>query len=183
MSLSLPIHSGESAPSKRTALVVDDVDDMLDLLEIALSAADFSVLRASSAEDALELFEARSGEIDLLMTDVRVGSDSGLELAQSLLESKPSLQVLAISGFALDGTVVSGRGKIDFLPKPFSTSDLKRKLQAIFPSPPPSARLTVTISGGANGHYTVSTNCSVPREGKREKRPPEFGGFGGRRLA
>jgi DNA-binding NtrC family response regulator len=169
-------HSSGSLRTKRTALVVDDVDDMLDLLEIALNAAEFSVLRASNADDALELFEARSGEIDLLMTDVRVGTDSGLELAQSLLASKPSLQVLAISGFALDGRLVNGGTKIDFLPKPFSTSELKRKLQSIFPPQP--QQLTVTVSGTGNGGYTVSASCAAPRRSS----PPEQSQLGsGRR--
>jgi DNA-binding NtrC family response regulator len=160
MSPTLPIQSGEGTRARRTALVVDDVEDMLDLLEIALNAADFSVLRASCTEDALEVFQARADDIDLLMTDVRVGSESGLELAESLLASKPSLQVLAISGFGLDGRLVRGAGKIDFLPKPFSTSELKQKLQSIFPPPPKSPTLTVTVSGAGNGQYTVSASCS-----------------------
>jgi DNA-binding response OmpR family regulator len=150
----LSIGTVEGLCAKPTALVVDDVDDMLDLLEIALHAADFTVLRASSADDALELFHARREEIDLLMTDVRVGMDSGLELAQSLLAFKPSLHVLAMSGFALDGTLVSGASKIDFLPKPFSTSELKRKLHSIFPPQP--YPLTVTVSRDGNGRFTVS---------------------------
>jgi DNA-binding response OmpR family regulator len=150
----LSIGTVEGVCAKRTALVVDDVDDMLDLLEIALHAADFTVLRASSAEDALAVFHARREEIDLLLTDVRVGMDSGLELAQSLLASKPSLHVLAISGFALDGTLVSGASKIDFLPKPFSTSELKRKLQSIFPPQP--YPLTVTVSRDGSGRFRVS---------------------------
>ncbi len=156
MSPTLPILAVEGLRSKRTALVVDDVDDMLDLLEIALEAADFSVLRASSAEDAVELFTARTQEIDLLMTDVRVGSESGLELARRLLAIKPSLHVLAISGFALDGTVISGAAQIEFLPKPFSTSDLKKKLRSIFI--PRGPAVTVTVSGNAQGgSYSVST--------------------------
>jgi len=166
---------GEGTRARRTALVVDDLEDMLDLLEIALNAADFVVLRASCAEDALELFEARSEEIDLLMTDIRVGTDSGLELAQSLLSSKPSLQVLAISGFALDGRVVSGPSSIDFLAKPFSTSDLNRKLQALFPSQPPA--LTVTVLGTAERQFKVTARCTRTESGPGTVSLP-----GGRRL-
>jgi DNA-binding NtrC family response regulator len=143
---------------------VDDLEDMLDLLEIALNAADFVVLRASSAEDAMELFEARSEEIDLLMTDLRVGTESGLELARSLMETKPSLQVLAISGFALDGRLVTDGSSIDFLPKPFSTSDLKRKLHTLFP--PQAPRLTVTVSSTAQGPFTITARCVPPELGQ-----------------
>jgi CheY-like chemotaxis protein len=159
MSATTPSHPTQRPRAKRTALVVDDVEDMLDLLEIALEGVDFSVLRATSAEDALELFRAHGEEIDLLMTDVRVGTESGLELARQLLAEKPSLQVLAISGFALDGRLVSGKSRIEFLPKPFSTSDLRKKLQMLFlPQPVPS--ITVTVSGNANGNYRVSARCA-----------------------
>jgi DNA-binding NtrC family response regulator len=157
MNPTLSIAAAQSSCRKRTALVVDDVEDMLDLLEIALHAADFGVLRASSASEALDLFEARPDEIDLLMTDVRIGVESGLELAGRLLTHKPSLQVLAMSGFALDGQVVSGQGKVEFLPKPFSTSELRKKLQSIFPPDP--GPITVTVSATPAGRYRVSASC------------------------
>src|SRR5437016_5358401 len=121
MRSTLTVQSGGAVRTRKTALVVDDVEDMLDLLEIALDAADFTVLRASCAADALDLFAARGEEIDLLMTDIHVGTDNGLELAKALQTAKPTLQVLAISGFALDGRVISGQSRIEFLPKPFST--------------------------------------------------------------
>ncbi|MFO1500956.1 MAG: response regulator [Verrucomicrobiota bacterium] len=161
-------HSAEGARIQRTALVVDDVDDMLDLLEIALNAADFRVLRASSAADAVDLFQSCGTDIDLLMTDLRVGIDSGIELAQRLISAKPSLQVLAISGFAIEGKVVTADGQIEFLPKPFSTSELKSKLNALFA--PASPRLTVTVTGNSAGNYTVSTTCASPPMADQEDR-------------
>lgn len=156
MNSTVPV-SATAVRNRRTALVVDDVLDMLDLLEIALNSADFSVLRASSAADALDTFEERADEIDLLMTDVRVGAESGLELARKLLVAKPSLQVLAISGFALDRKLVLACGQIEFLPKPFSTSELKRKLQSMFASD--QEGVTLTISGSPTPKLSLSTNC------------------------
>lgn len=117
----------------RTALVVDDLDAMLDLLEIALKAAEFHVLRASSVADALDWFYSRKEDIDLVLTDLRVGSENGLDLAQQLLTAKPTLRVLVMSGFASDRKLVKLRNDaIEFLPKPFTTSELKRKLKSVF---------------------------------------------------
>lgn len=169
MNSSVP-SSAEAVRAQRTALVVDDVHDMLDLLEIALHAAGFSVLRASSAAEALDVFESKASEIDLLMTDVRVGGDSGLELARKLIAVKPTLHVLAISGFALDGRLVLATGKIEFLSKPFSTSELKNKLRSIFAPEP--GRVTMTVSSGAQGNLTLSTNCAPGKTGKGRNRIP-----------
>lgn len=149
----------ETNRAVKTALVVDDVEDMLDLLEIALHSSGFHVLRASSFAEAMEIFEHRAADIDLLMTDVHVGRESGLELARRLIGLKPSLHVLAISGFAIDGKIVSARSRVEFLPKPFSTSELRKKLQSIF-APPAPARVTVTISANRSGDYTVAATCS-----------------------
>ena len=160
--------STEGVQIKRTALVVDDLDDMLDLLEIALNAANFRVLRASTTAEAIELFGSRASDIDLLMTDLRVGMDSGLELARKLISAKPSLQVLAISGYALEGQVITSNGRIEFLPKPFSTSELKNKLNTIFsPELPP---LTFTVSGQQNGGFTLSTNCQTATANPKPER-------------
>jgi DNA-binding NtrC family response regulator len=131
--------SSESFRTRKTALVVDDVDDMLDLLEIALTSAEFDVLRASSTSEAREVFQ-RSDQVDLLMTDLRVGGDNGLELAHQLLAAKPSLRVLAMSGFFPERRLGGSKNQIEFLPKPFSTSELKAKLRSVFaPAPAASA--------------------------------------------
>lgn len=134
MSPSVPSPAVKLDESARTALVVDDVDDMLDLLEIALKRADFVVLRASSAGEALRLFEKRGQDIDLLMTEVRLGSESGIDLARRLLTVKPSLQVLVTSGFVNDRRVVKSETGVAFLPKPFSSSELRKKLDSMFPA-------------------------------------------------
>jgi CheY-like chemotaxis protein len=121
---------------RKTALVVDEVEEMLDLLEIALKGAHFTVLRASSIPEAVALFEERADEVELLMTEIRVGADNGLELAGRLRSSKPSLQVLAISGYPRDRRAAHAHGGIEFLRKPFTASELRNKLEALFPSLP-----------------------------------------------
>ena len=123
----------------RTALVVDDIEEMLDLLEIAVGGAGFSVLRASSAGEAKELFEIHRQQIDLVMMDVRLGVEDGLELAHSLQLAKPCLRVLAISGFEPHRRLVRSRRTMDFLAKPFTTSELKQKLQGMFSDSPATA--------------------------------------------
>ena len=133
MSPSVSKQEFKAAQQGKTALVVDDVEDMLDLLEIALNCAQFSVLRASSIPEALALFEEHAVEIDLLMTEVRVGSDNGLDLAKRLRTAKPSLQILAISAFSRDRKAVNVDKGIAFLPKPFSASELRKKLDTLFP--------------------------------------------------
>ena len=134
MSSTVPDQDFRAVQTNKTALVVDDVDEMLDLLEIALNCAQFTVLRASSVAEAASLFEEKSDDIDLLMTEVRVGAENGLDLALRLRTAKPSLQILAISGVARDRRAVYAQTGIGFLPKPFSASELRKKLETLFPA-------------------------------------------------
>jgi DNA-binding response OmpR family regulator len=133
MSLSTSKQQSRAVQSQRTALVVDDVEEMLDLLEIALKRVQFSVLRASTVADAIGLFEENSNEIDLLMTELHVGDENGLELVRRVRTAKPSLPVLAISGSVHDRRTVASQSGIEFMPKPFSASELRRKLETLFP--------------------------------------------------
>ncbi len=136
----------------KTALVVDDVEDILDLMEIALEGAHVRVVRASSASEAIDCFDHRRAEIDLLLTDARVGADSGLDLARRFLAAKPSLKVLVTSGFPVHTRRLAEAGPaVSFLAKPFSSSELRGKLQTLFLAD--SDRLALEASGtrGHNG--------------------------------
>src|SRR5690348_12904413 len=137
MSETTSASAADATPKRKMALVVDDVEDILDLMEIALEGANVCVLRATSAAEAIESFDHRTAEIDLLLTDARVGSDSGLELAKRFLAVKPSLKVLVTSGFPIHNRRLSEAGAaITFLAKPFSSSELRKKLHALFLADP-----------------------------------------------
>ena len=53
-----------------------------------------------SGPEALEISAARKGRIDLLLADVVMPGQSGTELAQSLLATRPGTKVLYMSGYA-----------------------------------------------------------------------------------
>ena len=102
-------------------------------MEIALEGANLSVVRASSAAEAIKCFDERSGEIDVVLTDARLGMDSGLDLARRFLAVKPTLKVLVTSGFPVSARRIHDAGSaVTFLPKPFSSSELRKKLHALF---------------------------------------------------
>jgi two-component system cell cycle sensor histidine kinase/response regulator CckA len=104
----------------KTILIVDDSEEIVELIELALSKRGYAVLCSGQIPDALRLWEENFGRIDLLITDVKLGeSGSGLDLAECLLASKPSLKVLAISGFLNDDPPAALAGRIAFLHKPF----------------------------------------------------------------
>ncbi len=127
-----------------TILVVDDESDVCEVARDCLVAAGYNVLQAGSGEEALQIAEARTEAIHLLLTDVVMPHLNGVELAGRLTRQRPDTKVLYMSGFAVVGAQtehLSGPGLQPgdpILPKPFSTEALTRKVREVLDKPNPS---------------------------------------------
>jgi two-component system, cell cycle sensor histidine kinase and response regulator CckA len=122
---------GDSEPIG-TILLVDDDKDLREFLYQHLLHCGQSVLQAGSGIDALERFR-RNPEIDLLISDIIMPGMSGDQLAVKLLESKPGLPVLFISGNApsqIQSVIPLEEGR-NFMRKPFSLETLERMIAAL----------------------------------------------------
>lgn len=100
-----------------TALVVDDEQIILTLVERILELGGYAVLKAGSGQEALNLLDQCDNQIGFLLTDVRMPEMGGPELAQHVLRLRPGLPVIFMSG-----TEFPGAGH--FLRKPFTPTQL-----------------------------------------------------------
>ena len=121
-------------------LVVEDSIDALQTLSDILGVAGYAVRTAPSAERALQILEG--AEVDLVITDLRMGGRGGLSLIRQLRTSRPGLPVIALSGFADAATVIQAfrEGAADFLTKPFTAGEvLEAVARALAHRPTPAA--------------------------------------------
>ena len=79
-----------------TILLVDDDPDIRSLTRTFLAHEGYSVLSSGDAERAVQIFRAVP-QIDLLVTDLYMPGQSGMELARELKAMRPELPVLMIS--------------------------------------------------------------------------------------
>ncbi|MEM1206800.1 MAG: ATP-binding protein [Acidobacteriota bacterium] len=128
-----PAEAAEPPPREelRTAegssiLLVDDDGLVRKVVEEALAAAGYRVLVAENGASALELFDRRGAELDLLLTDVVMPGLSGVDLASALLDKDPDLRVLYMSGYNNERLLTDevDRTEVSLLQKPFSEKDL-----------------------------------------------------------
>jgi signal transduction histidine kinase/DNA-binding response OmpR family regulator len=115
-----------------TLLVAEDETSVRELIQVTLEGCGYTVLSASDAQQAIELFRAQRDGIGLLISDVVMPDVAGPVLYQTLVEEAPALKVLFLSGYT--GDIVRGRGvlqDVPFLPKPFSPIDLARKVRQV----------------------------------------------------
>ncbi|CAI3786739.1 Regulator of RpoS [Pseudomonas sp. MM227] len=110
-------------------LVVDDDDDTRDVLAQILALHGIECLQADSAMGAMLQLRANRG-IGLLITDLRMGPESGLDLIREVRESeRAALPIIIISGDASvkDAITAMHLSVVDFLLKPIDL-DLLVKL-------------------------------------------------------
>jgi DNA-binding response OmpR family regulator len=72
---------------KRTIVVVDDDQSILTILSDYLPQVGYEVLTANDISSCLQIFSTRSKDIDLAMLDIKIGRESGFDLAD-ILEDK-----------------------------------------------------------------------------------------------
>ncbi len=118
-------------------LIVDDADEARAILAIALSTIPGAQVEiAESAEDALRRLD--NEPVDVLLTDIRMGGMSGLELLVVLRERGrwPLRGALVISGET--GPDLRQRalecGAADFFTKPFSAAEVRRSVLSLLRS-------------------------------------------------
>jgi two-component system cell cycle sensor histidine kinase/response regulator CckA len=114
----------------QTVLVVEDAKGLRELTRRLLERQGYTVLLAANADEALRLFDAHPS-IDLLLTDVVMPGASGPDLVKQLVERRPALQVIYMSGYTDEAIVHHGvlDPGIAFLHKPFSSETLGRKIR------------------------------------------------------
>jgi len=93
------VHVPPPAPAA-TILLVEDDPEVRNLFSRFLDKAGHTVIEAVDGRDALETFDARASEIDLVITDVVMPNVSGPALASALRARRPDIKVLYVSGYA-----------------------------------------------------------------------------------
>jgi two-component system, NtrC family, response regulator PilR len=110
----------------RPVLVVDDEQSMREFLSIMLRAEGCEVQTARHAEEAIGLIE--SGQrFSLILSDLRMGGMSGLDLLRFSKERDPACQVVIMTAFATAETALSAirDGAYDYMIKPFKVDQAR----------------------------------------------------------
>lgn len=116
-----------------TILVVEDDEAVRVLTCEVLRSKGYTVLAASNGAEAISLVEHHEDLIDLLITDVIMPGMSGPVLARKLVEMRPQLRVLCVSGYPQDAIVQNGElgPGIELLQKPYMLSELAGRIRSI----------------------------------------------------
>src|SRR5205085_5421961 len=115
-----------------TILVAEDDATVAEFVRSLLKGNGFNVLEAANGLEAMELWNAHSSEIDLLLTDmVMPRGMSGVDLAENLTALKGDLKVVYTSGHSQDAfhCHLELREGFNYLAKPYAPSRLLQTIR------------------------------------------------------
>ena len=107
-------------------LVVDDDPSSRQLCLDVLESTGVDVEGVETAGAALERLD--EGQIDIVVSDVRMPGASGIELLKTIKANHPGVDVLVMTGFGSIPEAVEAvkLGAYDYITKPFKVDDFKR---------------------------------------------------------
>jgi CheY-like chemotaxis protein len=115
-----------------TILLVEDESSVRTTIRTALSRLGYRTVEASSAVEALEVWNRHRSEIQSVLTDMLMpGGMNGKELVQRLRQENPGLKVIYTSGYCADiiGKDLLLQEGVNFLAKPFEAHKLARMVR------------------------------------------------------
>lgn len=111
-------------------LVIDDDPDIRDLAKSTLESAGHKVILAVDGREGVQLY--RANRPDLVITDLFMPNQEGLETIKQLRMEFPEIRIVAISGKPSGNTMLSiaqRLGAVAVLQKPFVTEELLKVVE------------------------------------------------------
>jgi DNA-binding NtrC family response regulator len=107
-------------------LIIEDEERMRRLFELVLKQEGYDLLLASTGEQGIRTLHDVA-DLDLIVTDLQLGKQSGLDVLEAAKRALPDVPVLILTGY---GTVKSAveamkKGAYDYISKPVDNEELK----------------------------------------------------------
>ncbi len=119
-----------------TVLLVEDDNLLRPLARTVLTRYGYTVLEAPNAAVAMAVLHAHPEPIHLLLTDMVMPGESGMELSQRVIGERPYIKVLFMSGYTDEAVLRHGQlqSRTALLQKPFTPEVLARLVKEILSS-------------------------------------------------
>lgn len=113
-------------------LAVDDDSAVLRLTATALGRAGFRVIAHENATEVWGRFSADPAAFEVLVADLSMPGQSGVDLALAVRGVRPDLPVIIVTGYGptAEQLLAKAQGKFPVLPKPFAVAELVKPVQA-----------------------------------------------------
>lgn len=120
------------AATQGSILIVDDEKAQREILTVILKKEGYDVADVSGVREALDLLDGR--EFDLIMTDLKMQGQSGLDLLETVQANDPQQCIILMTAHGTVDSAVEAmkKGAFDYLEKPLERDNLILTLRRAF---------------------------------------------------
>lgn len=117
-------------------LLVEDESLIRMDVEAALVDAGFDVVEASNGAEAMRMFDARSSDINAVITDIRLGQGpTGWDVARHIRETASSMPIVYVSGDSAADWSSQGVPNSVMISKPFAFAQVITAISTLLNQP------------------------------------------------
>jgi PAS domain S-box-containing protein len=119
-------------------LLVDDEHDIVEVGSLFLEKLGYQVDTSTSSEEAFELFKKKSGEYDLVITDMTMPGITGRELAEKMTQIQPDIPIVLCSGLnhRIDENDAKKMGIKAIVLKPLKLNEIAHTIRKVLDQSP-----------------------------------------------
>ncbi|MGD9330556.1 MAG: PAS domain S-box protein, partial [Desulfobacterales bacterium] len=123
----------ELVPGNETIMLVDDEKAILDACSSMLKKLGYKVIIARGGHEAIDIYQKRQAQIDLVILDIIMPDLKGGEVFDRLVAINPGVRVLLSSGYSIEDQAaeIISRGCDGFIQKPYQLDQLHQRIREI----------------------------------------------------
>jgi DNA-binding NtrC family response regulator len=108
---------------KQRILLIDDDPGLSEVIGMLLEREGYAVARAATVKQGIALVEA--GELDLVVTDLKLPDGTGLDAVKAIRARHPALPIIMITSYSsMESAIAALRlGAVDYIIKPFNNDE------------------------------------------------------------
>jgi len=120
---------------KKTVLIVDDEEKILDIEDFMLQKIGYNTLKARNSAEACQLYHDEKEHIDFVILDMIMPDENGTTTYKRLKRINPDIRVLISTGFGRDRNLeeILTDSHNEFIQKPFRFKEFIKKIDTILP--------------------------------------------------
>jgi len=116
--------------TKKKVLIVDDEEYLRQILVDVMDINDIDSIAVDEGQKALEVYKKERNEIGLVLLDLILPKETGVDTYKNLCKINPDVKVIFMSGLGERDSIqsISNYEDIEFLKKPFSMDEVTEKV-------------------------------------------------------
>ena len=118
----------------KKVLIAEDESAIREIIAITLKRAGYEVTEACDGQQALDIYNGKNGDFDVVLLDIMMPNVDGLEVCKQLRNESSTVGIIMLTAKTQEMDKVSGllMGADDYITNPFSPSELMARVDSVY---------------------------------------------------